>query len=917
MSVKDRIRRLQATSPFYAQQLRQHPDWIDWLDKPKNRDCEYRYSALEDIWRRKHGGDNFDLDQLRQFRRRISVRIAYRELNGLADVEESWRELSRLAQFVLGRLCAWRWQTLTAEIGEPLCAETGRLARYCVFALGKLGAEELNFCSDLDLVFCIEGNGHCRKDDRETPLTTREFYDRFFRQIATDLTTVTPAGFLYHLDLRLRPEGDSGPLARTADSLVNYYWERGQTWERLAWLRGRVVAGDAALGQDVLEEIHPFRYPQYPPHNVLTEVAGVKLRTESEVPPGELARDIKTGPGGIREIEFIAQALQLTHGGRNPFLQTHSTIAALSQLARYGILDGEEACFLSRAYQWLRRLENRLQMRGETPRHCLPASTDERLWLVESMGAADWDAFAVELDAWRVGVRQRYCAHFPEDPQEANIQAWTLFFSGQPPAPEIAAQLEAWFPEGSEVERRLRSFVLGGASTSITRDAVLRFLDLAPHLDHILPRLARPLQTLERIGRFAEHYGARRQFFRHSANPALFTSLSLLFDRSTYIYELLCRRPGMMEELLREAPRRLRTRDECRAEMALLREGEGDYADRLWLYVKAEQVRLTIAELLHGVSLEAVGWALTQLAEAAIQETLEAAGVGDLTVIALGKFGAEELTLGSDLDLLLISERRLSEESAERLRAWRRLITHRTTLGPMYAVDLRLRPHGRVGPLAVTLPALEDYHTRGAAKPWEKQILVRARPVAGPYYRQVAFVQWRDQLLYAQPMPEQDLAEMWRMRRVIEQEKRPTGQPPECAFKTGPGGLLDLEFLAELLSLRYGFEEPELRQAHAHTCLLAAASKGILPQEMADRLLANWRALRRIEFDLRRVDFLPVVELPEDELIAKTLVRWLGWADVEDFWNRYRKNLSENRDALSQWLEPRLARGLDAQASHP
>ncbi|WP_309387110.1 hypothetical protein [Cerasicoccus frondis] len=905
MSVEDRVRRLRDASPFYAQQLRQHPDWIEWLDKPKNRDFDYRYSSLEDLWQRRFCPAQFSLSALRQFRRRMYVRIAYRELNGLADVETSWRELSMLAEFVVRRLCEWRYADLVKQHGEPWCDHAHCCAGYCVFALGKLGAGELNFCSDLDLIFCIGGNGYCRKEGRVTSLSTREFYDRFFRQIAADMTAPTPDGVLYHLDLRLRPEGRAGPLCRTASSATNYYWSTGQTWERLAWLRARPIAGDLALGHGLLEELNPFRYPRFPPANLVNEVAGVKLRTEKEVPADELARDIKSGPGGIREIEFMVQALQIAHGGKNPFLQTHSTVQAIQQLARYDVMSAEDACFLDSAYRWLRKLENRLQMRGETPRHCLPPSMEERNWLIEAMDYNSWAEFAVDLDAWRAGVRERYLARFPTDPQEERLQEWTSFLAGNPPESSVRSDIELWFPESEAVEQRLRKFVLGESPGIITRDAVLRFLDLAAHFEHTLPRLARPMLTLERIGSFADHYGARRHFFRDSANPALFETLSLLFDRSQFIHELLCRHPGMMEELLHEAPNRLKSRDDCRAEIQLLAPEQADFAQRLWLYVKAEQVRMTIAELLHGMSLEAVGWALSQLAEAVIQETAALAAVEEFTVIALGKLGAEELTIGSDLDVMLIAARPVDSADAARLRHWRSLMTHNGGLGPMFSLDLRLRPHGDAGPLALTMGALDAYH-ESSAKPWERQILVRARAIAGPEDDQRAFGLWRDNLLYARAMPWGDVVELWRMRHKIEREKPPSAPPAERAFKHGPGGLLDLEFLAQAIAMSHGSAIPSLRQPHARTCLLEAGARGILPTKRVDELILAWNKLRRIEFSLRRQCFQPIMELPDDITIRRTLARWHDKCDIEAFWQEFSELMAGNRRALENWLQDAL-----------
>jgi len=904
MSVEKRIRRLQASSPFYAQQLQQHPDWIDWLDKPKNRDFDFRYCALEELLARECKGEGFSLEALRRVRRRMSVRIAYRELNGLASVSSSWRELTLLAEFVLHQLCDWRFRQLAGRLGEPRNAETGKRAQFCIFALGKLGAGELNFCSDLDLIFVFDSDGECRRPGRPSHFSTREFFDRFFRTIAVDLSASSADGALYHLDLRLRPGGENSPLARTASSLVNHYWDMGQTWERLAWLRARPVAGSAELADSILEEMNPFRYPRFVPPNITSEIAGVKQRIENEVPPGALGRDIKTGPGGIREIEFIAHALQLIHGGKNPFLQTHSTLKAYEKLTRYGFLPPEETHFLERAYHWLRRLENRLQMRGETPRHSLPAERQDHHWLADSMDLPSPETFEHTLAEWREGVRERYRAYVPLRPEEAEMQTWTRFLGGEAPAPEVQAKIDRWFPQSKRACERIRTFVLGEENGLITRERVIRFLDLSSNFDGVLPRLAFPMRTLERIGKFAACYGSRQQFFRAAVNPSLFASLALLFDRSGFIYELLCRHPGIMEELLREAPRRLKSRRECEAEIALLRNDPDGFAQKLWLYVKAEQVRMAIAELLHEMPVEAVSWALTQLAEAVVRQSLDQAGAGDeLAVIALGKLGGEEMSFGSDLDLLLISRQRVDDELARRIQRWRALLNHNTGLGTTFAVDLRLRPHGESGPVALSLCALRDYHASGRARQWERQMLVRARPIAGAEDLAADFIRWAAHLLYDTPIQPEAIVEIWNARLKIEQEKAARTGPRERAFKTGPGGLLDLEFLAQLVALAHGGREPELRQPHARTCLLAASAKGLLPTERVDQLLDNWNELRRIEFQLRRRRFLPVVELPDDETLSRTLARWMGLADLTAFWNHYLGLLRQNRAAVAEWVE--------------
>ncbi|MEO0794045.1 MAG: hypothetical protein AAFX93_02725 [Verrucomicrobiota bacterium] len=906
MSVETRIRRLQVTSPFYAQQLTLNPDWIDWLDKPKNRDFDFRYCALEELWARECQGADFSLAALRRFRRRMSLRIAYRELNGLARIDSSWQELTLLAEFVLHRLCEWRFAEMTERSGLPLNNDLKKPARYCIFALGKLGAGELNFCSDLDLIYCYDGDGQCLKNGQRTALTTREFFDRFFRQVSADLTAPNSDGVLYHLDLRLRPEGDAGPLIRTAQSLTSYYWEAGQTWERLAWLRGRPVAGSEELGQSILEELNAFRYPRFPPANLTREVAGVKMRTENEIDLDELDRDIKTGTGGIREIEFIAHSLQLIHGGKNPFLQTHSTVEALRKLSRYGVLSMRDAQFLDQAYRWLRQLENCLQMRGETPRHCLPKNRDDLVGLAESMNLESPEVLVQELTIWRQGIHDLYSERFPDDPHEHEIQDWTAFLAGEDPRPTVRQCIDRWFPDTEEVDRRVRTFVLGDSRSIVTRARVARFLDLSTNFDRTLPRLADPMRALERVGRFAECYGARQQFFIAAANPSLFRSLSLLFDRSSFVFDLLCRHPGIMEELLHEAPRRLKSSQDCQREIQLLKDptDEDAFVRRLWLYVKAEQVRMAIAELLHGISIEAVSWALSQLAEAVIRETLAMTGVGrQVGVIALGKFGGEELSLGSDLDLLLLSKEAPSEALKAQVKHWCAIIGHNPGLGPTFELDLRLRPYGDVGPQIVTLDSLKRYHQGGHARLWERQMLVRARPIAGCNAVRREFFSWHTSLLYTQPPSADEIEQIWMLRFKIESEKSVERAPAEYAFKTGPGGLLDLEFLAQLVSLKYGFREPDLRQPCVHTCLLAAKAKRYLDDSLVDCLLRNWNLLRNIEFQLRRKTFRPVVALPKDEAMRRSLARWIGISDPGEFWQQYNEMLSQNRSAFVALFE--------------
>ena len=899
---RERIENLARLCPVYRNLLERYPEYVVWLEEPENRDESFRFSAFQSVWEESYGPALKRVEDrlagLRKFRRQMSLRIAYRDLGGFATMGETFEELTLLADFCLGEIVGFISREREGHLGRPWDEEADRPARFCVLALGKLGGRELNFCSDLDLIYLFDGKGHCKKGDRSTSMTNEEYFTRLCREITAGLQAQTEDGFLYNVDLRLRPEGSSGPIVRSLVAMESYYYLAGQTWEQLALLRARPVAGNLSLGNELLESIHSFRYPRHAPPSLLSEVAGVKLRTEKEVVGYEnLANDIKSGHGGIREIEFFVQTLQLLNAGKNPFLQTNSTREAIERLFRYELIDERTRDLLNEAYHFLRRLEHRLQMREERQTHAMPVGRSERGALALSLGFEERIEFETYLGNLREGVREIYLTMFSEDAPEEEIQEWSLFLSGLEPSPSIAGKLRNWFGRSARrPEARLRNLVMGAPGNLITREHLLLFLDLSDQFDSALGPLAEPLGTLERITNFAQRYGARKEFFKSChLNPLLFRALSLLFDRSDFIYELLCRYPEILEEIFATGLRRHKESREIEREIGHLTD-ETDFSRWLWLYVKAEQVRLAIAELLGACSPLDIEDQLTTLADAVLRILLRRSGLdGRIAIVALGKLGAREMTFGSDLDLLLVAGK---EEDAsvlaELARRFLRGLSYREPQGRIFDLDLRLRPHGRDGPLVTKIDALDRYH-RSVAHTWERQVLLRARPVCGPPEVAQQFDEFREELLFRRPITGDDIREIDAMRRRIEREKTNPDRP-ELSFKAGPGGLLDMEFIAQIYQLRYGPESPPLRSANTRSALSILIAEELIPRDRGQVLLENYEFLRRVELCLRRASNRPLSRIDTSRGQERSLPIWLGFPETEGFWEGYTNRMKVNRE---------------------
>ena len=910
------------------------------------------------------------LPRLREFKQREMLRIAARDLARLGKLTEVMQEISDVADVCLDVVWQVCHRQLAARYGQPYHLDArGRWhpTPGCVLGMGKLGGQELNYSSDVDVLFAYSEEGGVFKElpaEGETPrpvLTNHQFFNRLAEAFIAEVSRMTPEGALYRIDLRLRPEGDAGPLTRSLAGYENYYAQWGQTWERMMLIKARGVAGDASLAAEFLEMIQPFRYPRSINESLLQEVAAMKGRIEREVlKPEELERNVKLGRGGIREIEFVAQAQQALHAGRQPFLQGAQTLPVLAKLVEYELLSRAESDQLAAAYVFLRDVEHRLQMEDNLQTHTIPADRRALERLARLMGCANLKEFETQRQTHTEAVRRIFNrllnghgaeseapSPFPRQFEGAE-QEWHKLLS------------EHAFKDPGKAFRLLREFVEGPGYVHVSQRTGELAHQLLPRLFALCPRLAvgeepreggrassrdpntgtsgevgaredarppqpeasRPSRLRRPRGRFGETslpakavplsdpdrvvtrldsfisaYGARATLFElwHS-NPSIFELLVLLFDRSEFLAELAIRTPDLVDELVISG--RLRQRKSPEETLRDLRHGLGDPDQQLWLrrYHPAELMRIGLRDILGLADPEHYLTELSNLAEACLQYALEVAmrkhkiKALPFVIIGLGKLGGAEIDYGSDLDVLFVAAPGTKDLTALARVALDvlELLSARTEHGVVFRTDARLRPDGEKGLLVNTLTAYEEYY-RHRAQLWEIQSLTRTRPVAGDEELGARFQALAAALTnFGKPaVPLAAYSADWRqkihqMRMRIEKERTPGGKD-ELAIKTGKGGLMDAEFIAQTLCLENGWQEANTLRA-----LERGRTSGVLHE--GDKLIANYRHLRRLEGILRRWSYEGETVLPDDPAPYYRVSVRCGFATPEAF-----------REALAGW----------------
>lgn len=816
---------------------------------------------------------------LRRFRRREMLRIIWRDLAHLAPLDETLEDLSELADVCIRGALDQLYPWACAEFGTPHDA-SGRPLQLLVLAMGKLGARELNLSSDIDLILAYAQPGTL--DGGRRALTYEQFFVRLGQRLVQALANQTVDGFVFRVDTRLRPFGEVGPLAMSFQAMEDYYQSQAREWERYAMIKARPVAGDPDDQAQLMALLRPFVYRRYLDFGAFESLRELKRLIAKELYRRGMDANIKLGPGGIREIEFIGQAFQLVRGGRDPALQVRPIRAVLALLAHRDLMPAEAVAQLDAAYVFLRLVENRLQAYRDQQTHRLPDDGPGQLRLARAMGYADWAAFAVDLDAHRRCVQEHFDAVFALPATETEVEDTPLsavWHGDRDPAHELDLLTRAGFTDSEQVRTRVQQFREACVRKGLSTRGHERLSLIMPHVLCVAAGCAHPDLALERVLRVMEAIVRRSAYLAMLAeHPLILTHLIQLSSLSPWFADQIGRHPLLLDELL--DPRRLYAplrRESLEAELdALLVPVAADdleqQMERLHQFAQGNQLRVAAADLTATISLMVVSDYLTEIAEVAVRRVFAlshahlAARHGQPTdisgadsgflVLGYGKLGGIELGYGSDLDLVFLhgsdtvtamtdGAKAISNEQFY-ARLGQRMIhmmTTRTPSGQLYEVDMRLRPDGAKGLLVRSLNSFAHYQADNAWT-WEHQALVRARPVAGDPELAAQFAAIRRAILCRRRDPEQLRREVrdmrHKMRTTLDQSSA-----ERFDLKQGAGGIADIEFMVQYAVLRWAADYPLLTDWTDNVRLLDTLARlDLLPGHCAQDLTEAYKSLR-------------------------------------------------------------------------
>lgn len=914
-----------AGSDYVASQLRRHPDWLikitDWIDQQP--------IYLDDLKQRLAGVETEDElnRQLRFYRHQHMVRIIWRDLNRIAAMTETTLDLSLMADACINATLDWLVEWATPNWGLPY-SPRGDLQRMIVIGMGKLGACELNLSSDIDLMFSFPENGETQGGRK--CMDNQSYFNRLGQKLIQALDNTTVDGFVFRVDMRLRPYGKSGILCPSFPAMIEYYQDQGRDWERYALIKARVIAGDYARGQQLMDNLRPFVFRKYLDYSAFSSLREMKEMINREVRRRQLQDNIKLGPGGIREVEFIAQAFQLIRGGKDRRLQSRELLKILRLLPSAVSMPEGEVFQLSAAYHFLRNTEHAIQALDDQQTQELPKDELTQLRVANSMGFSEWENFTSALQEHRDKVSSSFAETIePDNPycELDNLNSfWLSLWDGSYDAETVEQKLsEHGYDEPAALIEQINE--LRESRRVVTLQAIGR-----DRLDKLMPLLLATASNTENatvtLGRCLALVEA---VLRRSAyllllieNPDALRQLVYLCSVSPWIANQLVNQPILLDELLDTAklytlPDHASLLDELR--QSLLRTPEADteqLMNVLRYFKKAHHLRVAAAEISDTFPVDKVSDYLTAIAEVILKATLEIAWQSmtqkhgfpikrdgsrsepDFIIVGYGKLGGMELSYGSDLDLVFIHNAILNTETDGTkpidsqvffMRLGQRvfnLLNANTTAGQLYEVDMRLRPSGTKGLIVSTLEGFKNYQLNSAWT-WEHQALVRARVIAGCPKMSKRFEAIRKEVLLQAGANEKLRSEVVDMRhkmrshlgsKIVKGESVFSSNQP-FQLKHDSGGIVDIEFIVQFAVLAYSHKYPELLAYTNNVRLLETIEQlELISPEDALMLREVYKALRALTHQLALQNQSNVVPgntlIPERSEVSRV---WQNWVE--------------------------------------
>ena len=818
---------------------------------------------------------------LRQFRRREMVRIAWRDIAAWADLDETLKDLSRLASACTEMALECLHQRQSKELGVPYGEQSGQPQSMVVLGMGKLGADELNFSSDIDLIFAYPEDGETR--GVRLPLSNEEYFTRLGRSLIAALNNQTEDGYVFRVDMRLRPFGDAGPLAVSFDAMENYYQVHGREWERYALIKAAIIAGDRKAGEGLFDILRPFVYRRYLDYGAFESLREMKAMIAREVKRKGMVDNVKLGPGGIREVEFTGQAYQLIRGGRDRDLQVRPILKVLQLLAEKDYMPEYVVKALTTAYIFLRRAENRLQAIADQQTHSLPSNEADRQRLALAMNYKSWPTFEKDLRRHMAVVHDHFEQVFAAPQREQAAEQGSVYDDVWCyPAGGAEVLQQQGYDQPEEAVRLLERLREGFAYRAMRAQGRERLDRLMPLLLGAVAAVEQPTETLDRVVGLIEGIARRTAYLALLVeNPMALSQLVRLCAASSWIAVYLARHPILLDELLdaRSLYVPLARADlemELKSSLAQVGDDFEQQVDVLRHFKQANVLRVAAADVMGAFPLMVVSDHLTEIAEVVLEQAVNLAHdyllakhgsplcmgedgrqyVPGFLVIAYGKLGGIELSYGSDLDLVFLHGNYAcggqtdGESGTDNVVFFVRLgqrvihiITALTPAGVLYEVDSRLRPNGDAGILVADMNTFAVYQAENAWT-WEHQALVRARVVTGDAKLAKRFDIIRAKALGVKRDSQQlqhDVREMrQKMRNSLSKAK-----VGEFDLKQSEGGIADIEFMVQYAVLRWSHDHPRLLTWTDNVRLLGTlAEEGLFTQEDADLLADAYRAYR-------------------------------------------------------------------------